>query len=137
MDTSSNPPFGSQRTSSSNGPSSASEARQDVSAAIERGKANLTESASAAATDLGEDLRKLRADVASIQDTLSKHGVEIGTEASRVVKDVGSTLASTAKGQAKTLASDLEEMARKNPLGTLAGTLLVGMVIGLMSRSRS
>jgi hypothetical protein len=29
-------------------------------------------------------------------------------------------------------------MARKNPLGTLAGTLLVGVVIGMMSRgSRS
>src|SRR5262249_46900525 len=111
--------------------------RQDVSAAIERGKANLKESTGAAASDLADDLRSLRADVVKIQETLSKHGVEIGTQASQVVKDVGSTLSSTATAQAKTLASDLEEMARKNPLGTLAGTLLVGMVIGLMSRSRS
>jgi hypothetical protein len=43
---------------------------------------------------------------------------------------------SNATEQAKTLASDLEGMARRNPLGTSAGAVLVGVVIGLMSRGR-
>jgi hypothetical protein len=37
---------------------------------------------------------------------------------------------------AKTLASELEGMARRNPLGTIAGALLVGVIIGMMSRGR-
>jgi hypothetical protein len=46
-------------------------------------------------------------------------------------------MASTAKEQVKTFASELEAMARKNPLGTIAGTLVAGIVIGMMSRGRS
>jgi hypothetical protein len=46
-------------------------------------------------------------------------------------------LASSAKDQVKTVASELEAMARRNPLGALAGTLVVGLIIGMMSRGRS
>jgi hypothetical protein len=52
------------------------------------------------------------------------------------VADAGSELASSAKEHAKTLASELEGMARRNPLGTIAGALLVGVIIGMMSRGR-
>jgi ElaB/YqjD/DUF883 family membrane-anchored ribosome-binding protein len=51
--------------------------------------------------------------------------------------DVGSELASSAKQHAKSFASELEGMARRNPLGTIAGALVVGIVIGMMSRGRS
>ena len=50
--------------------------------------------------------------------------------------DAGSELASAAKERAKTLVSELEGMARRNPLGTIAGALLVGVIIGMMSRGR-
>jgi ElaB/YqjD/DUF883 family membrane-anchored ribosome-binding protein len=50
---------------------------------------------------------------------------------------MSSDLANSAKEQAKTFASELEGMARRNPLGTIAGALIVGVVIGLMSRGRS
>jgi ElaB/YqjD/DUF883 family membrane-anchored ribosome-binding protein len=53
------------------------------------------------------------------------------------VADAGGELASSAKEQAKTFASELEGMARRNPLGTIAGALLVGVIIGIISRGRN
>ena len=60
---------------------------------------------------------------------------QVGDAASGVA-DTGSDLATSAKQQAKTFASELEAMARRNPLGTIAGTLMVGVIIGMMSRGR-
>jgi ElaB/YqjD/DUF883 family membrane-anchored ribosome-binding protein len=53
------------------------------------------------------------------------------------VADTGSDLASSAKEHARTFASELEAMTRRNPLGTIAGALVIGVVIGMMSRGRS
>jgi ElaB/YqjD/DUF883 family membrane-anchored ribosome-binding protein len=60
---------------------------------------------------------------------------QVGDAASGVA-DTSSDLATSAKQHAKTFASELEAMARRNPLGTIAGTLVVGIIIGLMSRGR-
>ena len=46
----------------------------------------------------------------------------------------GSQLASTAGDQAKTFAAELEGMARRNPLGALAGAVAIGVFIGVMGR---
>ena len=51
--------------------------------------------------------------------------------------EVASDVAASAKEQVKTFASEVENMARKNPLGTIGATLLVGVVLGMMSRGRS
>jgi hypothetical protein len=48
-----------------------------------------------------------------------------------------SELVSSAKEHAKTFASELEGMARRNPLGTIVGALVVGVVIGMISHGRS
>jgi ElaB/YqjD/DUF883 family membrane-anchored ribosome-binding protein len=61
---------------------------------------------------------------------------QVGTAASGLA-DTGSDLASAAREHAKTFASELESMARRNPLGTIAGALLVGVIVGMMSRGRS
>jgi hypothetical protein len=53
------------------------------------------------------------------------------------VAEAGSELASSAREHAKTLASELEGMARRNPLGTIAGALVLGVIIGMMTRGRS
>jgi hypothetical protein len=37
----------------------------------------------------------------------------------------------------KTFASEVETMTRRNPLGAIGATLLVGVIIGMMSRGRS
>jgi ElaB/YqjD/DUF883 family membrane-anchored ribosome-binding protein len=76
-------------------------------------------------------------------------------EAARTIRDMGETVAAQARTatsgladrgsefatstttHAKTFASELEAMARRNPLGTIAGALLVGVVIGMMARGRS
>jgi ElaB/YqjD/DUF883 family membrane-anchored ribosome-binding protein len=61
---------------------------------------------------------------------------QVGDAASGVA-DAGSELASSAKEHAKTFASELEGMARRNPLGTIAGVLAVGVIVGMMLRGRS
>jgi hypothetical protein len=60
---------------------------------------------------------------------------QVGDAASGAA-DTGADLAASAKQHARTLASELEAMARRNPLGTIAGTLMVGVIIGMMSRGR-
>ena len=48
--------------------------------------------------------------------------------------DRGSQYASSASDQAKTFATELESMARRNPLGALAGAVAIGVLIGVMGR---
>jgi len=103
---------------------------------------------------LAEDVSSLRADMTKLHDMLSKFASEAGGQAARtarsvgqaVASQVGSTatglastsadIASSATDQIKTFATELEGIARKNPLGALAGALAVGIVIGLFMRGR-
>jgi hypothetical protein len=89
-----------------------------------------------------------------MHDILSRFASEAGGQAARTARNVGQTVASqvgsTASGlahtsadmassaneQFKTFAADLERIARKNPLGALAGALALGIVIGLIARGR-
>jgi ElaB/YqjD/DUF883 family membrane-anchored ribosome-binding protein len=93
--------------------------------------------------------------VASLKDTFALFASQAGGEAAKAMRnmsetvasqvgdaasgvaDTSSDLATSAKQQAKTFASELEAMARRNPLGTIAGTLVVGVIIGMMTRGRS
>jgi ElaB/YqjD/DUF883 family membrane-anchored ribosome-binding protein len=102
-----------------------------------------------------EEINKLRQDVASLKETLARFTSQVGSEAVKTVRnltqsaasqvgsaasgvaDAGSELASSAKEHAKTFASELEAMARRNPLGTIVGALLVGVVVGIISRGRN
>ena len=80
------------------------------------------------------DLDSLRGQVTDLQnaDVTS----QVGAAASNIA-DKSSEMAQAASEQAKTFASELEKVARANPLGALAGALLAGVVIGLIGRSRS
>jgi ElaB/YqjD/DUF883 family membrane-anchored ribosome-binding protein len=100
-------------------------------------------------------LSELRQDMASLKNTLSRYASQTSDDAAKSVRgagqslaaqvgnaasgvaDMSTDLATTAREHAKTFASELEGMAKRNPLGTLAGALVVGVVIGLMSRGRS
>ena len=138
----------SQPAASNTRTQSAADALKDqVSDALDRGKAGISESAKAAGDSLADDLSRLREDMARMQQTLSKFASSAGGEAYRTAQNVGAAVASQvgdvasevaagAKEQAKTFASEIEGMARRNPLGTIAATLLVGVVIGMMSRGR-
>jgi ElaB/YqjD/DUF883 family membrane-anchored ribosome-binding protein len=123
-----------------------------IAGALERGRTKIAESAAATGDDLAGDMKTLRADMAKMQDTLMKFVSQVGSHSSQTMSDVGqavagqvasaasgiagagSDMAASATAQAKTFASELESMARKNPLGTLVGTLMVGMVVGFISR---
>jgi ElaB/YqjD/DUF883 family membrane-anchored ribosome-binding protein len=92
-------------------------------------------------TDLQNAMAKLISDagsmaVKSAKGATSDVASQVGTAASNIA-DKGSEMAQAASEQAKTFASELEKTARANPLGALAGALLVGVVIGLIGRSRS
>jgi ElaB/YqjD/DUF883 family membrane-anchored ribosome-binding protein len=101
-----------------------------------------------------ETLSQLSREVASLKDTFALLASQAGGEAAKAMRnmseavasqvggaasgvaDTGSDLAASAKQQAKTFTSELEAMARRNPLGTIAGTLVVGVIIGMMTRGR-
>ena len=160
-DKSSNQTYGSSSPRSSAQPlgetlrNSAEALKNDVGEAIDRGRSTMTCSTQAAGENLAQDLARLRADMAKMQETLSAFVAEIGGEAARtmssvghsIVKEAGSAasnladagaeIAGSAKDHAKTLASELEATARKNPLGALTAALLAGIVIGLMTRGRN
>jgi ElaB/YqjD/DUF883 family membrane-anchored ribosome-binding protein len=125
------------------------------SAGSSSGYADSKESIVSASRDsLAEDVSSLRQDMAKMQDILSKFVSEAGGQATRTARNVGQTVAaqlgSTASGiastgadmassmteQFKTFTSELEGIARKNPLGALAGALVIGIVIGLIARGR-
>jgi len=103
---------------------------------------------------LGKTLSQLSRDVASLKDTFALLASQAGGTAAKTMRDMTETfasqvgdaagavsdkssdLATSAKQHAKTFASEMESMARRHPLGTIAGTLVVGIIIGMMSRGR-
>ena len=103
---------------------------------------------------LGETLSQLSRDVASLKNTFALLASQAGGEAAKTMRnmsdavasqvgdaasgvaDTSSDLAGSARHHAKTFASELEAMARRNPLGTIAGTLVVGVIVGMMTRGR-
>lgn len=121
--------------------------RDDVSSEFNKGASRIAGTANEANADLAKDMAKLKDDMASIQQTLAKLASNAGGEAYRTAQNIGATVAdqvtdlasqaaTSAQNQAKTFASELEGMARRNPLGTIGGTLFVGIVIGMLSRGR-
>jgi ElaB/YqjD/DUF883 family membrane-anchored ribosome-binding protein len=105
--------------------------------------------------DLGEHLNKIGRDIANLKDSVTRLASQAGGEAVKSARNMGQTvasqvgsaasgvagtssdLASSASEHAKALASELESMARRNPLGTIAGALLIGVLMGMMSKGRS
>ena len=89
------------------------------------------------------DLEQLRADLDGLRQTLATFLAQASEEAVRSARDVsasladaGSNLAASAAERGKGLAGELEDAARRNPLGALAGALVLGIVIGAWGRGR-
>lgn len=51
--------------------------------------------------------------------------------------DAASEMAETATQQVKTFASELDAMTKRNPLGTIAGAVVIGVLIGFLARGRA
>jgi ElaB/YqjD/DUF883 family membrane-anchored ribosome-binding protein len=131
-----------------------------VAESLNRGKDAIGAAANDAVTAAASDLQAIRNDLNSLKDTLAKFMAQAGSEAARSARDASSSVAgqvkdavgdavggvagdladkgvefaATAGEQAKTLAAELEAMARRNPLGALAGALAIGFLIGVWGR---
>jgi ElaB/YqjD/DUF883 family membrane-anchored ribosome-binding protein len=143
-----NPSSGSNPSSGQAASSRVDALKNSIGDAMDRGKSDIADSAHAARDSVGDDLSKLKADLAHLQETVSKFATDAGGAAASTVKNVGQAvgshvgsaageIATNATEQAKTFASELEGMARHNPLATLAGTLAVGVLVGMMTRGRA
>jgi ElaB/YqjD/DUF883 family membrane-anchored ribosome-binding protein len=120
--------------------------------AMERGKDAIGSAASDAMTSAGSDFQALRNDLNGLKDTVMKFVSQAGGEAAKSAREVtsnvagqvssaasgladkGAEMAGAVSDQAKTFASEVESMARRNPLGALAGAVAVGFLIGTMGR---
>ena len=123
-----------------------------ISDSIARGKDAVGVAAKDAMNSAGSDLQSLQADLNGLKETVTKFMSEAADQAAKTARvvssqvtsrvsdvagdlaDRGSAMASTATEQAKTFASELESMARRNPIGALAGAVLVGVLIGVLGR---
>jgi ElaB/YqjD/DUF883 family membrane-anchored ribosome-binding protein len=93
--------------------------------------------------EYARDLAKLQEELSALRGTVSTLLGEVKTGATRTIRAAGemvthqsSALAATASDRAHTFASELESLARRKPLSTIAGALLAGVVIGLLGRRR-
>jgi ElaB/YqjD/DUF883 family membrane-anchored ribosome-binding protein len=78
--------------------------------------------------------KKMSSDMANRASDMANAASDTAKRVTSDVADKASDMASAASEQVKTFASELERMGRANPLGTIAGALLVGVVIGLLGR---
>lgn len=96
-----------------------------------------------AASDLAADLAALRADIARLSDTMSGLVKAQANSAGAAVKgamgdarDQLSQAAAQAQDSALGAAADLERKIEKNPLTAVLIAAGIGMVLGMMSKSR-
>jgi ElaB/YqjD/DUF883 family membrane-anchored ribosome-binding protein len=93
----------------------------------------------------GDDaLKTAKQATSDVADYVSRTGEDALKTAKQATSDVANQIGSTASSvanatseQAKTFAAELERIGRNNPLTTIAGAVLVGVVIGLVGRGRS
>ena len=103
---------------------------------VQRARENISDAAAAGRDDIAADLRRLSADVAHLRDTVAELAKTMAAEVGEAATDIGEDIASAAKDQAKTLLSEVEAVARRNPLGVLIGAFGIGLLIGMMKGRR-
>ncbi|SRR6266566_4837704 len=130
------------------GPSKGDSLRESVASSISQGKEAASTAASDAMGTAGADFKALQSDLSDLKETVAKlisrasnettkSAREIAGQVSTAASDIaekGANVASVATDQAKTLVAELENVARRNPLGALAGAVVVGVLIGMMWR---
>jgi ElaB/YqjD/DUF883 family membrane-anchored ribosome-binding protein len=77
-----------------------------------------------------------RGAVHAVKETVSD-ALDRGQASLSQAGDAASKMADTAIRQVTTFASELEAMAKRNPLGTIAGALVIGILVGLLARGRT
>jgi ElaB/YqjD/DUF883 family membrane-anchored ribosome-binding protein len=127
---------------------SADSVRDSLASSINRAK-QAAGAAASDATDVGSDAFKaLQSDLSDLKETVAKlmsrashetakSARELTGQVSTAARDIaerGANVASVTADQAKTFATELENIAHRNPLGALAGAVVLGILIGMMGR---
>jgi uncharacterized protein YjbJ (UPF0337 family) len=126
--------------------------RPSVADSLTNGKEAVSAAAADAMDRAAADFKTLRNDLNSLTDTVTKFISQAGSEAAKSAREItsnvagqvgnvagemadkGAHIAAATTQQAKTFATELENMARRNPLGAIAGAVIVGVLIGMMGR---
>jgi hypothetical protein len=72
----------------------------------------------------------------SVKNTVGD-AVDRGQAAVTHATTAAGDMAKSASHQVTTFASELEAMTKRNPLGTLAGAVMAGVLIGFLARGRA
>jgi ElaB/YqjD/DUF883 family membrane-anchored ribosome-binding protein len=122
--------------------------RESVASSISRGREAVGAAASDAMDTAGADLKAVQSELSDLKETVANLVSRASDEAAKSAREItgqvgtaagdlaekGANVASVATDQAKTLVTELENIARRNPLGALAGAVAVGALIGMMGR---
>lgn len=135
--------------------SSAASVGASVSESVARGRDAVSAAANDAINAAGGDLQTLRTDLNRLKETVSAFMAQATAEATRSAREAssnvvgrigdvagdiaqrGSTMAATATDQARSVASEFEDMVRRNPIGAMTGAVMFGILIGILGRRRS
>ena len=125
---------------------------QSVTNSLARSRDAVGAATGGATEQAATDLKTLRNDLNNLTETVMKFMSQAGNEAARSAREItsnvagqvgnvvgemadkGANVAAATTQQAKTFAAELENMARRNPLGAIAGAVMVGVLIGMMGR---
>jgi len=122
-----------------------------VAESLNRSKQALGGAATDALEAAATDLESLREDLKGLKETLTTFMSEAGSEAAKStrdvsealkaegaddVADVASNLAANVAERGKSLMGEFEALARRNPLGMLAGAVVIGIVLASWGRRR-
>jgi ElaB/YqjD/DUF883 family membrane-anchored ribosome-binding protein len=120
--------------------------------ALSRGKEAASAAGAEAASSAASAVQLLRSEIKNIQDMVTRLAAQSGREAvdsarnaaaaaAERVGDVAGDLArssadaaAAATDRAKSVAGELEGMARRNPMGVIAGAVVIGVLIGVFGR---
>jgi ElaB/YqjD/DUF883 family membrane-anchored ribosome-binding protein len=120
--------------------------------ALSRGKEAASAAGAEAASSGASAVQSLRSEIKNIQDMVTRLAAQSGRDAvdsarhaaaaaAERVGDVAGDLArssadaaAAATDRAKSVAGELEGMARRNPMGVIAGAVVIGVLIGVFGR---
>jgi ElaB/YqjD/DUF883 family membrane-anchored ribosome-binding protein len=119
-----------------------------IASSMSRGKEAVSAATSEAIDSGGADLKALQNDLSDLKDTVTKFIARASNETAKSAREIagqvgtaagdiaerGANAASVATHQAKIFAAELENIARRNPLGAIAGAVVVGVLFGMMGR---
>jgi ElaB/YqjD/DUF883 family membrane-anchored ribosome-binding protein len=118
-----------------------------VAESLHRSKQALGSTATDALDAAATDFESLRQDLKGLKETLATFMSEAGHEAAKSTRDLSEALKAEGAGivagvavnaaeRGKGLIDELEDLVRRNPLGMLAGALVIGMVLASRRRRR-